>query len=105
MGRVLMRLLVVGLCLILTGCGGSRSVAGTYVNENQRDTLELETDGDFYLVIVGIGIHGEYEVDGSTITLFFPDGSAWRGRIEGRKILLPPGMASFYGVEETWIKK
>lgn len=78
MGRVLMRLLVVGLCLILTGCGGSRSIAGTYVSEiNPDNRIELKRNGTFeiYLTVFGIqlGDHGRYEVEGETITFKFPD--------------------------------
>jgi len=93
------------LLMALAGCSSSRSVAGTYVNEqNPNDTIELNRDGTFYMSVIGVGGYGEYEVKGDTITFKFEDGSAARAELRDGNIVFPANsVIGFYGT--TWKKQ
>ena len=76
----------------------SKSVAGTYVNKaNSSEYLELKANGEFYLRELGMGLTGEYEIEGDTITLKLDMGFAARGRIRGDTITDEDG--------KIWVKR
>ena len=55
--RVLVGLFLAALCLIPAGCGGGRSIAGTYVSElNPDNRFELKGNGTFELYLTVLGI-------------------------------------------------
>jgi len=55
--RVLVGLFLAALCLIPAGCGGGRSIAGTYVSElNPDNRFELKGNGTFELCLTVLGI-------------------------------------------------
>lgn len=84
---------------MMVGCSrSSKSAAGTYVNKaNSSEYLELKANGEFYLRELGMGITGQYEIEGDTITLKFDMGLAARGRIRGKTIVDEDG--------KTWVKR
>ena len=102
-------LLGIFLCLLLLGCGASRSAAGTYVSEVDSDNwIELKKDGTFelYLTVVGIqlGDHGSYQVKGNTIALKFPDGTLLRGSLSDGSLVFPENsIFGFYSLT-VWHK-
>jgi len=101
--RVLAGFLLATLYLMLAGCGGRRSVAGTYVSElNPNSRFELKGNGTFelYLTVLGIevGDHGGYEVEGDTITFKFPEGTLLRARSsDGTLVFSENSLLGFYG--------
>ena len=108
--RVLVGLFLAALCLIPAGCGGGRSVAGTYVSElNPDNRFELKGNGTFelYLTVLGIemGDHGRYEVEGDTITFKFPDGTLLRAKLSDGTLMFPENsLLGFYGLT-IWHKQ
>ena len=65
--RVLAGFLLIILCLILVGCSGRRSIAGTYVSELNPDCrFELKGNGTFelYLTVLGIEVGGPWQIRG-----------------------------------------
>lgn len=87
------------IALVLVGCSrSSKSVAGTYVNKaNSSEYLELKANGEFYLRELGMGLTGEYEIEGDTITLKLDMGFAARGRIRGNTLIDEDG--------KIWVKR
>ena len=98
--------LLIGLALMLLvalggtfGCG-TGSISGTYVNEdNSEEYLELNGDGTLYLKEYGVGLTGNWKIEGDVITLSFPSmmGIAAKAEIKGNKIYDEDG--------KVWVKK
>ena len=70
-----------------------------YVNQNNPDEyLKLKADGTFYLMEMGIGFTGEWEVEGDVLKLYYSKlGITLEGRVEGNKIIDPDG--------KVWIRQ
>ena len=87
--RKMVRLLLcVCIASVLVGGCGKIGVAGKYVSEkNQKNYLELKTDGTFFVQEDSMGMAGKYEIDGDTITLKTDMGLASRGKIEGKTVI------------------
>lgn len=102
--------LVIVLCLLLLGCGSSRSIAGTYVNELDSDNwIELNNDGTFeiYLTVFGIQLadHGKYQIKGNTVTFKFLDGTLLRASLSNKSLVFPENsILGFYGLT-VWHKE
>jgi hypothetical protein len=95
---LLAALVVLGAAM--SGCSKDKrsAIAGRYVSEkNDKDYIELKTDGTFFIQEGSMGQTGTYEIDGDQITFKIASGAAARGKIEGRTYINQAG--------ERWTKK
>ncbi len=80
------------------------STTGKYVREgNDKNYLELDSDGTFYYQKTNEGLHGQYKIRGDEITLTFADAEACKGKIKGNTLMFPTKGDAY--VKGEWTKK
>lgn len=80
--------------LALVACGSTSRLAGRYLDEKDPEAyLELKSDGTLYLqtgpALGGLGLTGNYSVNGTEISLTFSNGVALRGSVAGDTLRFP----------------
>jgi hypothetical protein len=93
-------LVIILISVSFLGCDklSRMGISGTYVSEkNEKNFMELKTNGSFYVHENGMGMAGSYEIDGDQITLKTDMGFASRGKVDGNTLIDDDG--------ERWTKK